>query len=514
MATIRKADQHLLAQLSQLALCNPFSPERLELEQSVLGKDFHPEDITAWNRNHAPTEIERPNVTRLAEVTRAVIQRIQQDTAAGKSISDESLQHYWNVSTYALLYRHVVPLPPAATMQPKTTAKTWPAFEADYRGLVNLAGLTEEHTQPAAQLFSFLCQIHRAFHNIFTFILGDSLPSAKLRASVWQSIFTCDLQRYRNGLFARMTDLPSLITGPSGTGKEIVARAIGFSQFIPFDPIKKCFPTTEHTSFSPLNLSAMSVNLIESELFGHRKGSFTGAIADRKGWLELCEPSGAVFLDEIGELEPAIQVKLLRVVQQRTFSRTGETTERRFVGKLIGATNRNLSDEMKAGRFREDLYYRLCADRIETPSLREQLDDRPEDLYSLTQHLVRKIAGGDSASLADQAVDWIQTNLGPHYPWRGNIRELEQCISSIMIRNEYSPPESLGSIHSAATSQWTAEAIECRLTADELLRRYCTWSYHHTGGYEAAAKILEIDRRTVKAKIVEPMLESLRDNAK
>ena len=245
MATIRKADQRLLAQLSQLALCNPFSPERLQFEQLVLGKDFHPEDITAWNRNHAPTELERPNVTRLAEVTRAVIQRVQQEAAAGKSISDESLEHYWNVATYALLYRHVVPLPAATTMQPKTTAKIWPAFEADYRQLVNLPGLTEQHTQPAWQIFSFLCQIHQAFRNIFTFILGDSLPSAKLRAAVWQSIFTCDLQRYRNGLFARMTDLPSLITGPSGTGKEIVARAIGFSQFVPFDPDKKCFPTAE-----------------------------------------------------------------------------------------------------------------------------------------------------------------------------------------------------------------------------------------------------------------------------
>jgi len=279
-----------------------------------------------------------------------------------------------------------------------------------------------------------------------------------------------------------MTDLPSLITGPSGTGKEIVARAIGFSQFIPFDSDKKCFPTSDQTSFSPLNLSAMSANLIESELFGHRKGSFTGAIADRKGWLELCQPSGAVFLDEIGELDPA-----------------------------IGATNRNLSDEMKAGRFREDLYYRLCADRIETPSLREQLDDRPEDLHSLTQHLARKIAGDDSASLAAQAIDWIQTKLGSNYPWRGNIRDLEQCISSIMIRNEYVPPESLGSGQQLATRQWTAEAVECRLTADELLRRYCTWSYYHTGGYEAAAKILDIDRRTVKAKIIDPMLEALRD---
>ena len=512
MASIRKTDQQLLAQLSQLALRNPFSPERIELEQSVLGKDFHPEDMIAWSRRHTPTEEERPNVTRLAGASRAIIQRVQQEVAQGKSISDQSLKDYWNVTIYALLYRHIVPLPPAKMMQPKTTAKTWDAFEADYRQLVNLPGLTEAHTQPATQIFAFLCQIHRAFYNIFTFILGDSLPSAKLRASVWQSIFTCDLQRYRCGLFARMSDLPSLITGPSGTGKELVARAIGLSQFIPFDPVKKCFTASDEGSFSPLNLSAMSPNLIESELFGHRKGSFTGAIADRKGWLELCQPSGAVFLDEIGELDPMLQVKLLRVVQQRTFSRTGDTTEIRFVGKLIGATNRNLSDEMKAGRFREDLYYRLCADRIQTPSLRQQLDDRPEDLYSLTQHLANKIAGDGSGPLAEQAVEWIQTNLGPNYPWRGNIRELEQCISSIMIRNEYAPSDSLGSQTQSTAGQWTAEAIECRLTADQLLGRYCTWLYHHAGSYEAAAKVLEIDRRTVKAKIIEPMLETLRSS--
>ena len=250
-----------------------------------------------------------------------------------------------------------------------------------------------------------------------------------------------------------MSTLPTLITGPSGTGKELVARAIGLSQFIAFDADKKRFAESDTSGFLPLNLSAMSANLIESELFGHRKGSFTGAVSDRQGWLELCPPSGAVFLDEIGELEMSLQVKLLRVVQQRTFSRIGETSERTFSGKLIGATNRDLSQEMKAGRFREDLYYRLCADRIHTPGLRDQLDACPDDLHSLTQHLARKIAGENSESLGQQACDWILKNLGSNYPWRGNIRELEQCISSIMIRGCYIPADPFTA--TSADSDWT-----------------------------------------------------------
>ena len=195
MASLRKTDQRLLAQLSQLALCNPFTPERLQLEKDVLGKRFHPEEMIAWNRKYTPADVERPNVTQLAETSRSIIQRVQQDVSDGKTIRDESIRHYWNVAIYALLYRHIVPIPPEATAQPKTIAKTWQAFEADYRQLVNLPGLTANHTQPVEQIFSFLCQIHRAFFNIFSFILGDSLPSAKLRASVWQSIFTCDLER-------------------------------------------------------------------------------------------------------------------------------------------------------------------------------------------------------------------------------------------------------------------------------------------------------------------------------
>ena len=111
---------------------------------------------------------------------------------------------------------------------------------------------------------------------------------------------------------------------------------------------------------------ALPATLVESELFGHRRGAFTGAVQDRAGWLEACPAHGTVFLDEIGELEPALQVKLLRVLQERTFHRIGDTRERRFSGKLIAATNRDLAAEIQAGRFREDLYYRLCADVIES----------------------------------------------------------------------------------------------------------------------------------------------------
>ena len=153
--------------------------------------------------------------------------------------------------------------------------------------------------------------------------------------------------------------------------------------------------------------------MIESELFGHRKGAFTGALQDHSGWLEVCPPLGTVFLDEIGELDGSIQVKLLRVLETREFQRLGETTSRKFQGKVIAATNRDMAREMKAGRFREDLYYRLCSDLIVTPSLREQLADSPEELRNLVLFIAKRIAGPEEAeALAGEVELWIEGTLG------------------------------------------------------------------------------------------------------
>ena len=231
------------------------------------------------------------------------------------------------------------------------------------------------------------------------------------------------MRRYRRSLYRRMHDVTTLVTGPSGTGKELVARAIALSRYIPFDSQREMFVTNLDGAFHALNLSALSPTLIESELFGHRKGAFTGALEDRVGWLESCPPLGTVLLDEIGELDASIQVKLLRVLQTREFQRIGETTPREFKGKLIAATNRDLDAEMRAGRFREDLYYRLCADLIATPSLRDQLRDSPDELPNLVLFVSERVVGADEASdLADEVLACIERDLGADYAWPGNVQ--------------------------------------------------------------------------------------------
>src|SRR5262249_40248872 len=154
------------------------------------------------------------------------------------------------------------------------------------------------------------------------------------------------------------------------------------------------------SEFFPINISALTPTLVESELFGHRRGSFTGAVADRKGWLETCPAAGSGFLDELGDLDPGIQIKLLRVIETRSVHPVGETKAKQFQGKLIAATNRDLATRIGSGDFREDLYYRLCSDQIQTPSLADQIASAPHVLNELILYMSRKVAGPEYDSLA------------------------------------------------------------------------------------------------------------------
>jgi DNA-binding NtrC family response regulator len=297
-----------------------------------------------------------------------------------------------------------------------------------------------------------------------------------------------------------MHDISTLICGPSGTGKELVARAVGLSRYVPFDVKTQAFTDDFLGSFHAVNLSALSPTLIESDLFGHAKGAFTGAAVERAGWLDECPPMGTVFMDEIGELDPAIQVKLLRVVQDRSFTRLGETKPRRFAGKIIAATNRDLAEEMHAGRFRADLYYRLCSDLITTVPLREQLADAPEDLHHLVLFAAERIAGDDAEQLAREVEAWIEQHLGRDYAWPGNIRELEQCVRNCLVRGEYHPRNVVAS--KDMSRAWLDRAEHGTLTADELLSEYCRWVYAKVGTYEGTAERIGLDRRTVKRKVI------------
>jgi transcriptional regulator with GAF, ATPase, and Fis domain len=297
-----------------------------------------------------------------------------------------------------------------------------------------------------------------------------------------------------------MGDFATLVIGPSGTGKELVARAIALSRHVAFDARRGMFAEDFAGAFFPLNLSALSPTLIESELFGHRRGAFTGALADRAGWLEVCPASGAVFLDEIGDVAAGIQVKLLRVLQARTFQRLGDTESRVFQGKIIAATNRDLPAEIRAGRFREDFYYRLCSDVVRTPSLREQLDGAGAgELASLAGYVARRLVGADEAEVfAREAVAWMTKNLGAGYAWPGNFRELEQCMRNLLVRGEYRPA---GPLAGGPADDWNALIGGGRLTAEELLRRYTRLVHAQAGTVEETARRLKQDRRTVKARL-------------
>ncbi|MGB5749937.1 MAG: sigma-54 factor interaction domain-containing protein, partial [Desulfobacterales bacterium] len=335
----------------------------------------------------------------------------------------------------------------------------------------------------------------RAFYYIFRAIIGRSQVAANLRAMVWTSIFTHDMRRFRRSFYKRMADFTTLIIGPTGSGKELVARAVGLSRYIPFDPKSLTFKEDFSETFFPINLSALPATLVESELFGHRRGAFTGALEDRKGWLDVCPPVGTVFLDEIGELDPLIQVKLLRVIQARNFQPLGSTQTLNFKGKIVAATHRNVHQAMEQGEFRKDFYYRLCSDIITTPSLHQQIKESPEVLWDLVGYLSQREAGPEGDTVAAEVKNWIRDHLGLDYPWPGNIRELEQCVRNVMLRREYHPA---GDSAAAFDDRQLAAFQEGTLSLEELCRLYCAHVYAGAGSYLETARRLKIDRRTVK----------------
>jgi MoxR-like ATPase len=510
MSLLQDGERRILEAFSRLSNANPFLPERVEAEQGALGGEFV-RTGAVW---HVEADLNglNPNLPKLADLADRLAGGLRERLAGGARASERELQLYQHFVFYRLYQRYEKEwfelLVKGLQGQPTTRPVAgWKRFAADVDWHF---GLPErrfpEPTEPAF-LFALGFQMRRAFHHTFRQIYGGSMPAARLRAAVWQSIFTHDAPRYRRDLTLRLGDVPTLVVGESGTGKELVARAIAFSRFIPFDAERGAFAVDWARGFRGLNPSALSPTLVESELFGHRRGAFTGALEDREGWLEGAGLFGTVFLDEIGELDPAIQVKLLRVLQTRSFQRIGESSERRFDGKIAAATNRELAEEMRSGRFRPDLYYRLCADVVHTPTLREQLAGSRDELRSLTLVLARRmVAEGEATALADEVVGFVERELGPGYRWPGNVRELEQCVRSVLLRGEYRPPE----LSADADADLAAALRAGELSAEELLRRYVTVVYARTGSYEEAARRLRPHQRTVKGKPYPALLARLR----
>src|SRR5580765_6707024 len=279
-----------------------------------------------------------------------------------------------------------------------------------------------------------------------------------------------------------------LVTGESGTGKELVARAI-----------HDLSPRAEKP-FVSVNCGAFTETLLESELFGYVKGSFTGANANRKGLFEAAN-SGTIFLDEIGEMSPAMQVKLLRVLQERKVRPVGATDETLVDTRVIAATNRDLASMVAAGTFREDLYYRISVIPIELPPLRE----RAEDISELATHFVQKFCTptGRTLTVSENAMRLLE-----RYSWPGNVRELEHTIERAVALEHTSSiqPERLPEKISNYNPYRVAEAMEfpdegINLTAhlDQLEKTYLVEALRRTSGNQTnAADLLKLSVRSLR----------------
>jgi len=213
------------------------------------------------------------------------------------------------------------------------------------------------------------------------------------------------------------TDANVLILGQSGTGKEVVARNLHY------------YSSRRDKPFVPVNCGAIPPDLLESELFGHEKGAFTGAISARQGRFELAE-GGTLFLDEIGDMPLTMQVKLLRVLQERVFERVGSNKSIKADVRIVAATHRELEEEIKEGRFREDLYYRLNVFPIEMPALKDRCDDIPLLIKELVTRMEHEQRG--SVRLTPTAIAALS-----HYPWHGNVRELSNLMERLIIMFPY-----------------------------------------------------------------------------
>jgi transcriptional regulator with GAF, ATPase, and Fis domain len=296
------------------------------------------------------------------------------------------------------------------------------------------------------------------------------------------------------------TDSTVLIEGESGTGKELVARALHRNSSRAEQP------------FVAINCAAIAETLLESELFGHEKGAFTGAAAQKKGKMEVAE-GGTLFLDEIGELAPGLQAKLLRVLQEREFERLGGTKPIKLNIRLIAATNRSLPDAVKAGTFRNDLYYRLNVVTLNVPALRE----RREDISVLVDHFAAKASrkcGMRAKPLSSEALACLM-----HYDWPGNVRELENALERALVLGSTDSilPDDLPEAVLEAGSTATTSTDKYHGNIKETKKQLILQALHQAkGNYIEAAKALgmhpnsllrlirNLDLKAVKAGMQEP----------
>ena len=473
--------------MSEAAASNPFGDRYLEILQTIAGCDASADSLDC-----------------LARMERRVHDRVRrleaEDAASVQPFEGDERQIVRDALLFDIYWHFMASFDDLIERQLDAGERSLPVpFARDVLNALSRRGFASDE---ALRYLAIGYQIRRAFFFIDRGLVGKSPCMKALRRHLWNNVFTYDMRLYQGHLWNRMEDFSTLLLGETGTGKGAAASSIGRSGFIPFDEKKGCFAESFGRSFIAINLSQFPETLIESELFGHRKGAFTGAVDAHDGVFARCSAHGAILLDEIGDVTIPVQIKLLQVLQDRTFSPVGSHDLQRFRGRVIAATNKSLDALRSRGQFRDDFFFRLCSDVVVVPPLRQRIQEAPGEVDDLIALTVRRLTGEASAEL----VALVRAVLGSNakggtlgYTWPGNVRELEQAVRRILLTREYArehrePPPGL-------SARLQAGINDGSLDADALLAGYCRLLYERHGTYEEVARCTRLDRRTVKAYV-------------
>jgi len=502
----------LLRPVSRLHASCPFEHGWDELLADALGPALgqSAEDGSAivWGPvGTAKDTLSRP----LASILGSVVERLR----AGVVPTAEELEVYRGAALYGLWDRFGARLQKLVD-DDEAAVPFYDDFVRAHRDLFGHPGLV---VPEPAHLLALHYQARRACWFITRQIGGRSRAARRSRAAIWRATMGSDVCTYARDLYRHMDELAVLVTGETGTGKDLAAECIGWSRYIPFDPGARRFATRYAEDFHVRNLCEVPADLLESALFGHKKGSFTGALADAPGCLGLPQANGTLFLDEIGEIPLPVQAKLLRPFQNREYVPLGEVRPRAVQGRLVFATHRDLEAMCQRGDFRADLYERMNGARVHMPSLRELRADG-----GLLEYVDRFVGAKiDDPELrcahTMRVMRAIQDDLADH-EWPRNLRELknytERCLlldagapSSVEPRPRPAPaafpapaPESVA-LPSSGILGPRAKAGD--VDHEELIRAYVTRIHALTGQNKAeTARRTGFDRRTV-ARWIDPV---------
>lgn len=489
--TLSASDREFLHDVAQAAFANPFSPEREALDLRISGCD----------RTCSRDELFERVVQRVGARLDALRTSNRHDPLQYRGDDRSLLQTAFQFAIY-----HTYREPFDRFILDQQQAGDRPIkvpFGAEVLLELERLGYSGPDCRRYLEIFY---QIRRAFYFIDTSLTGLSPCMHTLRRQLWNNIFTCDINLYDQRLWNRMEDFSTLLLGETGTGKGAAAAAIGRSGFIPFDEKTGCFKESFTRTFISRNLSQYPESLLESELFGHRKGAFTGAIDNHEGVFSRCSSHGSIFLDEIGDVAVPVQIKLLQVLQERTFAPVGSHERLRFNGRVIAATNRSLDELRKDGQFRDDFYYRLCSDQIIVPPLRQRLQEQPAELAALVKSILQRMLGHECSAMSVEISEGLRRSLGPHYLWPGNVRELEQAVRRMLLTRRYEGDRLV--VGGGDLQDMLLDGIGSgSLDAAGLLAAYCGLLYKRLGSYEEVARRTGLDRRTVKKHVVAALQE-------